>query len=39
MTDEQRSETGWIGVPKWGVILGRALRVLRYLDSAWQGSG
>ena len=26
MTDEQRSQTGWIGVPKWVVILGRALR-------------
>ena len=25
MTDEQRSQTGWIGGPKWGVILGRAL--------------
>jgi hypothetical protein len=27
MTDEQRSQTGWIGVPKWVVILGRALRL------------
>jgi hypothetical protein len=26
MTDEQRSQTGWIGVPKWEVILGWALR-------------
>jgi hypothetical protein len=25
MTDEQRSQTGWIGVPKWEVILGWAL--------------
>ena len=26
MTDEQRSQTGWIGVPKWELILGWALR-------------
>jgi hypothetical protein len=27
MTDDQRSQTGWIGVPKWEVILGWALRL------------
>ncbi len=29
MTDEQRSQTGWIGVQEWVVILARALRSTR----------
>ena len=27
MTDEQRDLTGWISVPKWVVIVGRALSI------------
>ena len=27
MTDEQRSQTGWIGVQEWVVIFARALRM------------
>ena len=28
MTDEQRSQTGWIGVQEWVVIFARALSLL-----------
>ena len=33
MTDEQRSQTGWIGVREWVVILARALSAARRLRS------
>ena len=29
MTDEQRSQTGWIGVQEWVVIFARALRAVK----------
>jgi hypothetical protein len=34
MTDEQRRQTGWIGVPKWEVILGWALSLLEHNQRA-----
>ena len=37
--DEQRSQTGWIGVQEWVVIFARALSAFRLRDPVCVGKG